>query len=167
MKDLRRNTATMWSLAALCVSLGLLAQPGLAVETSPIREGSNVTLLYQITVPDGGYSVQDVGQFIQGKHQILPALEREVTGMKAGEKKKVELSAEEGFGPYDDKKRKTVARTELPAGTKQGDFLEDDSGRPAIVTEMSDSSAVLDFNHPLAGKRVVVQLTILKVDNPS
>jgi FKBP-type peptidyl-prolyl cis-trans isomerase 2 len=34
------------------------------------------------------------------------------------------------------------------------------------VAEVSDTSAVLDYNHPLAGKPLIVQLKILKVENP-
>jgi FKBP-type peptidyl-prolyl cis-trans isomerase 2 len=162
-----RVRLALLTLTAVFVSAGLLLHPDPASATSPIKEGSNVTLLYEITVPDGGYTVKDIGQFVQGEHQILPALEREVTGMTVGDKKEVKLSVEDGFGPYDENKKKTIPKTELPAGTKQGDLLEDGSGRPATVTEVSDSSAVLDYNHPLAGKPVVVELTILKVEDPS
>ena len=86
--------------------------------------------------------------------------------MKAGEEKKVELSAEEGFGPYDVNKQKTVPKSDLPAGTKKGEVLKDHAGQPATVSQLSDSSAVMDYNHPLAGKPLVVQLKILKVENP-
>jgi FKBP-type peptidyl-prolyl cis-trans isomerase 2 len=50
----------------------------------------------------------------------LPALERVVTGMKTGDEKKVELSAEEGFGPYDAKKRKWFRKANcLPGHRKE------------------------------------------------
>ena len=39
-------------------------------------------------------------------------------------------------------------------------------GELATVAEVSDTTAVLDYNHPLAGKPLVVQLKILKVENP-
>jgi FKBP-type peptidyl-prolyl cis-trans isomerase 2 len=34
------------------------------------------------------------------------------------------------------------------------------------VSQLSDSTAVMDYNHPLAGKPLVVELKILKVENP-
>jgi FKBP-type peptidyl-prolyl cis-trans isomerase 2 len=34
------------------------------------------------------------------------------------------------------------------------------------VEGVGDSMAVIDYNHPLAGKPLVVQLKILKVENP-
>ena len=68
---------------------------------------------------------------------------------------------------YDVKKQKTVPPSDLPAGTKEGDVLKDHAGQPATVTQLSDSSAVMDYNHPLAGRSLVVNLKILRVENPS
>ncbi|MEO7862771.1 MAG: hypothetical protein ABIU05_20510, partial [Nitrospirales bacterium] len=50
-----------------------------------IVEGSKVTLQYVATTP--GSTATDYGnvsEFIQGRHEIFPALEREVVGMKPG-----------------------------------------------------------------------------------
>src|SRR4051812_43490565 len=108
MRTPRRAKATIVAVGMLAY-LGLFSQHSFARDSAQIVDGSSVTVLYHITSPgEAGFEVKNVSQFVQGKHQLLPALEREVTGMKAGEEKKVELSAEEGFGPYDVKKRKTV-----------------------------------------------------------
>ena len=167
MRIPRREKATIVAVGMFLAYLGLFSQHSLAADSAQVVDGSSVTVLYHITFPgEAGFEVKDVGRFVQGKHQLLPALEREVTGMKTGEEKKVELSAEEGFGPYDVKKQKTVPKSDLPAGTKEGDVLKNHAGQPATVTQLSDSSAVMDYNHPLAGKPLVVQLKILKVENP-
>jgi FKBP-type peptidyl-prolyl cis-trans isomerase 2 len=168
MAKSHRNTSAVVAVVILVICLGLLAQQGVAAEPPRISDGSNVTFFYQITIPgEGGFEVRNFGQFVQGQHQLLPALERVVTGMKTGDEKKVELSAEEGFGPYDARKKKTVSKSDLPAGTKEGDVLEDHAGQQATVTQISDSSAVVDYNHPLAGKPLHVKIKILRVDNPS
>jgi FKBP-type peptidyl-prolyl cis-trans isomerase 2 len=162
-----RNKSVIVAVVTLLACLGL-SQQGLASEPPQIVDGSNVTFFYQITIPgEGGYELRDFGQFVQGKHQLLPALERQVTGLKTGDEKKVELSAEEGFGPYDAKKKKTVSKGDLPAGTKEGDVLEDREGKQATVTQLSDNSAVMDYNHPLAGKPLQVKIKILRVEDPS
>ena len=165
MRGPHRNKATV-ALVTVVAFLGL-SGPSLAGEPASITEGSNVTMLYDITVPGEKFEVRDVGQFVQGKHQLLPVLEREVTGMKSGEEKKLDLTAEEGFGPYDASKKKTVPKSDLPKDTKEGDVLQDRAGRQATVTHLSDDSAVMDYNHPLAGKPIHVQLRIIKVENPS
>ena len=136
-------------------------------ESSQIVEGSKVTLQYVASVP-GSTEIDygNVSEFIQGQHEIFPALEQKVIGMKTGEEKKVELSPAEGFGAHDDRKKMNIPKTLLPFGAKEGDVLRNDAGDLATVAEVSDETAVLDYNHPLAGKPLVVQLKILKVEKP-
>ena len=86
--------------------------------------------------------------------------------MKPGEEKKVELSPEEGIGSHDDGKKVNVSKAQLPPGVEAVDVLKNDLGGFATVAEVSDTTALLDYNHPLAGKPLVVQLKILKVENP-
>lgn len=165
MRGAHRNKVAV-ALVAVMTFLGLSVHSVLA-ESPQIVEGSNVTLLYHITVPGEKFEVRDVGQFVQGQHQLLPVLERQVTGMRSGEEKNIDLSAEEGFGQYDARKKKTVSKSDLPKDTKEGDVLQDRAGQQATVTHLSDDSAVMDYNHPLAGKPVHVMLRIIRVDNPS
>jgi len=138
-----------------------------AADNPQIVDGSKVTLQYVATVPgSAGIDYGNISEFVQGRHEIFPALEREVVGMKPGEEKSVRLSPEEGFGAHDDGKKMNVPKTILPFGAKEGDILRNDVGELATVAEVSDTTAVLDYNHPLAGKPLVVQVKILKVENP-
>ena len=163
-----RKMAAVVALVTLLTCLGLLWKQNVGAEPSRIIDGSRVTYFSQITVPGKcEFEVRDLGQFVQGRHQLPPTLEREVTGMKTGDEKRVALSPEEGFGPYDVQKKKTIPRRDVPAETKEGDVIEDRTGQEATVTQLSDSSAVVDYNHPLAGKPVVVKIKILRVDDPS
>ena len=148
--------------------LGLLSYQSLAAESPRIIDGSRVTYMSRMTpLGERGFELLYFGQFVQGQHQLLPALEREVANMKPGDEKRLELSPEEGFGAYDATKRKTVPRTALPAGTQEGDILEDRAGKEMTVTQMSRSSAVVDYNHPLAGRPLSVKIQILQVEDPS
>lgn len=113
-----------------------------------------------------GIDYSNISEFIQGRHEIFPALEREVVGMRPGEGKSVRLSPEEGFGPHDDEKKLNIPKTLLPLGAKKGDILQNDVGELATVADLSDTNALLDYNHPLAGKPLVVEVKILKVENP-
>lgn len=70
-----------------------------------IVEGSKVTLQYVATARGStGTDYGNVSECIQDRHEIFPALEREVGGMKSGEENKVELSPGEGFGPHEQRK---------------------------------------------------------------
>lgn len=163
-----RNKVAIVAIATIITCLGLLWKQNVGAESPRIVDGSNVTALYKITGPgECGLEIRVLGKFVQGQHQLLPAFERAVTGMKTGDEAKIELSAEEGFGPYDAKKRKTVPISELPAWTQEGDVLQDRAGQQATVTQLSDSSAVMDYNHPLAGKPLNMRIRILRVDDPS
>ena len=183
MANARQYTVTVMAIIG-CLGLsapaGIAAQPGQNDKmegssgqntqgpSAPITDGSKVTLLYQITVPgDDQIEVRDLSQFIQGQHQMLPALEQAVSGMRRGDKAEVKLSEDQAFGAYDSKKKTVVPTKELPSGVKTGDIIEDRrSGQQATITQMSDTDAVMDYNHPLAGKPLLVTLTILDVDNP-
>ena len=181
MANARQHTVTMMAIVGclgLSAPVGIAAQPGQNLDGSsgqntqgssaPITDGSKVTLLYQITVPgDDQIEVRDLSQFVQGEHQMLPALEQAVSGMRRGDKTEVKLSEDQAFGAYDSKKKTVVPTKELPSGVKTGDVIEDRrTGQQATITQMSDTDAVMDYNHPLAGKPLLVTLTILDVDNP-
>ena len=135
--------------------------------SNQIVEGSKVTLQYVASASGStGIDYGNVSEFVQGRHEIFPALEREVVGMKPGEEKTVELSPREGFGPHDDSKKLTIPKTLLPLGAKAGDVLRNDEGELATVAKVGDVVAELDYNHPLAGKPLMVKIKILKVENP-
>jgi len=181
MANARQYTVTTMAIVgclALSAPVGIAGQPAQQMEGTsgqntqgssvPITDGSKVTLLYQITVPgDDRIEVRDLSQFVQGQHQMLPALEKAVSGMRRGEKTEVKLSEDQAFGAYDSKKKTVVPTKELPSGVKTGDIIEDRrTGQQATITQMSDTDAVMDYNHPLAGKPLLVSLTIIDVDNP-
>ena len=177
---MRRHDLTRASLMVSLACMTLLGGYGVGAElpqasssrspeaeSSRIVEGSKVTLQYVASVPGStGLDYGTVSEFIEGRHDIFPALEHEVVGMKPGEEKKVELSPEEGFGTHDDGKKLNIPKTLLPPEAKQGDVLQNDLGEFATVAEVGDMMAVLDYNHPLAGKPLVVEVKILTVENP-
>jgi FKBP-type peptidyl-prolyl cis-trans isomerase 2 len=137
-------------------------------ESSRIVEGSLVTLQYVATVPgSSGIHYGNVSEFIQGRQEIVRALEQEIVGMKPGDEKTVELSPEEAFGTHDGGKTMNIQKALLPPGVEEGDVVQNALGDLAMVVEVSDTTAVLDYNHPLAGKPLVVQLKILEVESPS
>jgi FKBP-type peptidyl-prolyl cis-trans isomerase 2 len=161
-----RNILVFIAAATLIACVGFLSLPN-HVTDARIIDGSRVLLAYQMTI--SGEEVPEAphfAQFVQGRHQFLPALERVVRGKKTGDTLKVVLSEDESFGTYDATKKKTVPRTDLPGRVKEGDVLQDRAGKPAIVLQLSDRSAVIDYNHPWAGKSLIVKIAILRVDDP-
>ncbi|HKO30611.1 MAG TPA: hypothetical protein VJU54_05705 [Nitrospiraceae bacterium] len=168
MVQSHRNKILLIAAATLLACVGFFWQPIHVADQVRIIDGSRVVLMYQMTIRgEEGSEAPHIARFVQGQHQFLPALERVVKGKKPGDTLKVVLSEDESFGTYDVAKRKTVPRTDLPDEIKEGDVLQDRTGNSAIVTQLSDHSAVIDYNHPWAGKSFIVKMTILRVDDPT
>ncbi len=134
-----------------------------------IVNGDKVTMDYSIILPDKTVAASSIGKeplsFTQGKREIVSeAFEAALAGMKVGERKSIPLKPDQAFGPYDEKKKIPVKREQLPADIKMGGLVKTKDGHVARIVDLSDSSAVLDFNHPLAGKNLVFEVTILKVE---
>jgi FKBP-type peptidyl-prolyl cis-trans isomerase 2 len=135
-------------------------------QSSPIGVGDKVTITFNLLVPETRFAIKDnVSEYVPGDNQLVPGLERQLMGMKAGEQKHVELAPEEGFGTYEPDKRMTVSRDRVPGDAKIGDVYKTEHGQPFMVQELSNQKAVVDFNHPLAGKRVVFDVQVLKVQH--
>ncbi len=97
-------------------------------------------------------------QFIQGSGQVLPALEKELYGMKVGDTKQVSLPAIDGYGELDPEAYSDIPRSEFPSQIplKPGIELElkDQDGRNhyAVIQSVDDNNVHVNLNHPLAGK---------------
>ena len=131
-----------------------------------VEDGAKVTAQFEITPsenPTTTYS--ETAQFVQGQHIIPPALEQRMAGMHPGESKTFSLSAEEGFGPYDETKVQTIPPSALPLEAREGDTVDVGTGRPAKIIRILPEQAVLDLNHPLAGKPLMVTLQIVTIEN--
>lgn len=132
--------------------------------SEPIADGSNVTLEMTITVPEEHLVIPNhKSQYTHGSRQLIPGLEEALAGMRAGEKKHLELDASRAFGPYDTAKKVSVERAQLPEKIKVGDITTTAEGQPFTVVALSDNQAVIDFNHPLAGKNIVLDVHVLNV----
>jgi FKBP-type peptidyl-prolyl cis-trans isomerase 2 len=138
-----------------------------------VQDGAMVTAQLHITPQDNlTTTYSETEQFIQGQHITRPAIEQQVAGMHPGERKTFSLSAEEGFGPYDETKLQSISIEQLPREAREGDIIEiinDDAGKAgksATIVSILPEKAVLDLNHPLAGKPLNVTLEIVKIENP-
>ena len=139
-----------------------------ANDNVPVAEGATVLIEFTITVPESKIVIpKNVSQFVPGRHEMLPNLEKALTGMRKGQEKRVDLSVDEAFGPYDDTKKKVVSKDTLPADATPGMVLTTAEGLPFVVVSMSGSDVEVDFNHPLAGKHVVIDVKILEVESPA
>jgi FKBP-type peptidyl-prolyl cis-trans isomerase 2 len=153
-------------LPALAGGLALLSITH-AETDAPVTDGATVLMEYTITVPEARIIIpKNVSQFVPGHHDLLPNLEKALTGMKKGEERRVDLSADEAFGPYDETKKTVMPVDHLPSDVKPGMVLTTKEGVPFVVMNVAGGEAQVDFNHPLAGKHVIIDVKILEVQPP-
>jgi FKBP-type peptidyl-prolyl cis-trans isomerase 2 len=135
-----------------------------SAEDLTIGEGTVVVMVYTITIPESDLFIPShFAQFVPGDHELLPNLEIALTGMKQGETKRVELSSDEAFGPYEAAKQVEVTKDRLPEDAEPGMVLATEDGTPCVLVDVAENMATIDFNHPLAGKSVVIDVRILNV----
>lgn len=108
--------------------------------------------------------------FTIGSGQIIPGFEKGVVGMSPGETKRVEISADEAYGPYQDDQVIEVGRDKLPDDLEpqvgQQLQVQQTDGQVAVVTikEVTPSAVQLDANHPLAGKDLTFEIEMVTVE---
>ncbi|HSA60218.1 MAG TPA: peptidylprolyl isomerase [bacterium] len=135
-----------------------------------IKKGSTVKIHYTLSV-DGvildSSAEGDPLVYVQGSGQIIPGLEYELEGLKAGDKKEVTVAPEKGYGSVDPNAFQKVPRGafENAKDLKVGDMVSGQMGEQvfnAVVSDLSLEEITLDFNHPLAGK--VLRFAVEVVD---
>jgi FKBP-type peptidyl-prolyl cis-trans isomerase SlyD len=93
--------------------------------------------------------------YMEGSGQIIPGLEKQMTGLKKGDKKVLRVPAAEAYGERNEKKLIKVLREQLPSREVQvGDQFtggEEPHAPVFVVTHLTEKEATLDGNHPLAG----------------
>jgi FKBP-type peptidyl-prolyl cis-trans isomerase SlyD len=173
---------TMTRTVKLAVALVALAASTAFAQTPPLAPGAiqnGATVSLEYTLKDDGGQVLDSNKggaplvFVHGQRQIIPGLERELVGMRPGEEKKVKVEPDDGgYGPVVPGAQQEVPKEAIPKeGQKVGAQLTARSGsgeaRPVTVKEIKDTTVVLDFNHPLAGKTLFFDVKVLGVQVPA
>ncbi|MCD6319082.1 MAG: peptidylprolyl isomerase [Candidatus Desulfofervidaceae bacterium] len=107
--------------------------------------------------------------FIFGRGQIFPALEEKLRGLESGASAEVTLTPAEGFGEVRPELMREVPLTDFPSDLEleEGHMYRtvDTQGNPMYFTikEKKEETALLDFNHPLAGENLHFKVVIVNV----
>ena len=142
-----------------------------------VNESSYLTLHYRLAVAGGADIVTTFNgtpaTLMLGQGQLAPFLEQRLLGLPEGTHQTFELSALEAFGDRNPELIQAVSKTTLEqnsvpgADYAVGEVVEINSpkvGRFAgVLLEMRDTSAVFDFNHPLAGQPLQFEVKLISV----
>jgi FKBP-type peptidyl-prolyl cis-trans isomerase SlyD len=141
-----------------------------------IQDGQVVSMDYTLHIDEEMVDTSDGRgplEFIQGTGAIIPGLERELYGMATGDSKKVTVAPVDAYGELDEEAYTEVSRAEFPSNIPLEKGIEvqgrDPDGNPiyARIDTFTNETVRLDCNHPLAGKTLNFDVTIVGLREPS
>lgn len=146
----------------------------LAATDAAVGPDSYLTLHYSLAGVDGTEYVSTFelspATLQMGSGQLAETLERCLIGLTPGERHVFLLATEDAFGAYNPRLVERIARSAMPVDSELAvnsliEFTSSD-GRAhfaGFLRELNEHTALLDFNHPLAGKELRFEVQIIAI----
>ncbi len=133
-----------------------------------IQNDAVVQIAYNLNV-EGQELESNLLEYLHGHGNIIPGLENELAGLNVGDRKHALVKAVDAYGEFDPNMVISVNRESFPADfeIRLGEpmNLRDASGNvfQAVATALSEEAVEMDLNHPMAGKDLEFQVTVLSI----
>lgn len=145
--------------------------------TLVVNSGAYLTLHYRLATLDGVDIIstfhESPATLLLGQGQLAPGLEQALLGLDDGSHTTQELAPEQAFGVRNPDLVQRVSLKTLRENSATGeafkvgdliDFSAPSGGKFAgVIQELDQESALFDFNHPLAGQRVLFEVKIIGI----
>ncbi|PKF51900.1 FKBP-type peptidyl-prolyl cis-trans isomerase [Enterovibrio nigricans] len=139
-----------------------------------ISANSEVLMHFTIKLEDGSVadSTKSSGKpakLVMGDGSLTENFERCLVGLSEGETASFTLEPDDAFGQSNPDNIQHMDRTLFvgDAPAEEGTIIafSGPGGQeiPGVITEVAGESVTVDFNHPLAGHRVIFDVEIVKV----
>lgn len=138
-----------------------------------VKKGDTVSVHYSGRLTTGEPFDSSEGRdplvFTVGAGQMIPGFDAAIPGMQVGEKKTIQISAEQGYGERDVNAVIEFPLTGVPADMKleigMQLMLSNAEGMPlqVVVTELRQDTVILDANHFLAGKDLEFDIELVSI----
>ena len=133
--------------------------------------GQKVRVHYKGTLSDGTEFDSSEGreplEFTVGADEVIPGFDSAVSDLDVGEKTTVTIPACDAYGERSDEARHEVPLEAFPEPPEEGWIVElaapDGEKLAATVAEVGPESAILDFNHPMAGKDLTFEIELIEI----
>jgi FKBP-type peptidyl-prolyl cis-trans isomerase SlyD len=131
-----------------------------------------VSINYRLTNPAGELIDLSRGeplQYLHGHGNIVPGLERKLTGRAVGDKDTIVVAPVDGYGERSEAGVRKVPRTAFPEGAELVAGMQvmarasDGGVVPLWVKEVNASEVVIDANHPLAGVTLHFEVEVIGI----
>jgi FKBP-type peptidyl-prolyl cis-trans isomerase SlpA len=140
-----------------------------------VGPGSHLTLHYRIALADPPHAEVlstfggNPATLVLGSGELAPSLERCLIGIEGGAPQVFMLQPEDAFGRYRDELLQRVPADAFPdsLAVEPGQVIEfsapDGARLAGLIKEIEGAEALVDFNHPLAGRAIRFEVEILAV----
>jgi len=135
--------------------------------------GDTVAIHYTGRLNDGTVFDTSEGrdplEFTIGAGEVIPGFDTLVTGLSVGEKRTGTIPAAEAYGERRDDLMMEVERSsfpddmELEVGMELYAQSEDGVPHAVVVAGLTDTHAVVDFNHVLAGEDLTFDVELVEI----
>jgi peptidylprolyl isomerase len=104
---------------------------------------------------------------------VIPGFDDGVTGMTVGEKKTINIPADQAYGQVSEEMIMEFPLNQFPAdmvpeiGMQLTMSNNQGQNFPVVIVELKDESVMLDANHPLAGKELIFDLELVEIEGAS
>lgn len=144
-----------------------------AISADRIADGRVVSLHYTLRLDDtsvvDAYRGSPPFLYLHGAGNVVRGLEQAIYGHRIGDRIRVSVPPELGYGPLRADMFKRVARSEFPDGVTLSrgmrfrSVLGDGTLLPAWIAEVGERELVVSFNHPLAGETLHFAVEVVGV----
>ena len=108
-------------------------------------------------------------EFTIGEGEVIAGLEQGVVGMSVGESRTITIPMEQAYGPRNDARVFELDKAKAPEnfngeiGQQLQMYRADGMAITVTVVGVSEKSFTMDCNHPLAGKTLIFDTTLVKI----
>jgi len=137
------------------------------------KKGDTAQVHYTGRLEDGQvFDTSEGGEpleFEVGAGNVIAGFDEGVRGMTTGDKKRIEIEADDAYGQRIEALVQQIAREGLnlgkepEVGMQLGLQLPDGNEIPVTITEVTEDSITLDANHPLAGRKLIFDIELVNL----
>jgi peptidylprolyl isomerase len=139
-------------------------------------KGDKIKVAYAGKLTDGTLFDQSAPdrplEFTLGEGKLIPGFEQAVEGMGIGEVKTVDIAVQQAYGEHDATLIRKFSRAVLSGDMQleKGRIirlrLANGGGLTGMVLAVTGEDVIVDLNHPLAGKDLRFEITVVSIERP-
>jgi FKBP-type peptidyl-prolyl cis-trans isomerase SlpA len=140
----------------------------------PVSEGTRVFVNFSLSLEDGSevdtnFGLDPVG-FVVGDGSLLPGFEQLLFGMSAGQRQLFTVLPENAFGQPNESNVQYLPRDQFDEEAEMQiglvySFADASGGEvPGMIIAFDDEEVTVDFNHPLAGRTILFDVLVHRVE---